>query len=141
MRSTEMKNSFSKRTSRPARNLAEWVSFSFASVALLLVFGLIIYAGITKNDQPPVLEVDRSEAIKEIKGKYYVPFEVSNVGGETAESVQIVAELKVDSKIEEMGDFSIDFLSQNEKEKGAFVFNRDPRQAELVIRVSSYKLP
>lgn len=126
---------------RPPRSLAEWVSFSIALLILAIVSGLVIYSWLTKSDEPPILAVDRTEAVKEIEGKYYVPFEVSNKGGETAESVQVVAELKINGEVEASGDFLIDFLSQNETEKGGFVFDKDPRQGELTVRVSSYKVP
>jgi uncharacterized protein (TIGR02588 family) len=43
--------------------------------------------------------------------------------------------------VEESGEQQIDFLASGEKEEGAFVFSRDPRQGELVMRVASYKLP
>ncbi|NEQ19382.1 MAG: TIGR02588 family protein [Microcoleus sp. SIO2G3] len=78
---------------------------------------------------------------REVNGQFYVPFEVVNTGGETAESIQIMAELQMNGEVEETGDIQIDFLSSGEKEKGAFIFSHDPRQGQLTIRVSSYKLP
>jgi uncharacterized protein (TIGR02588 family) len=64
-----------------------------------------------------------------------------NKGDETAESVQILAELKISNKIEETGEQQIDFLSSGEQEEGAFIFTQDPRQGQLKIRVAGYKLP
>lgn len=54
---------------------------------------------------------------------YYVPFEVVNTGGNTAESVQIMAELLIDGKITETGEQQIDFLSSGKSEEGAFIFS------------------
>jgi uncharacterized protein (TIGR02588 family) len=71
----------------------------------------------------------------------FIFFEVMNQGGETAESVQITAELKIDGEVAETGEQQIDFLSSGEQEEGAFVFTQDPRHGELIIRVASYKLP
>jgi uncharacterized protein (TIGR02588 family) len=53
----------------------------------------------------------------------------------------VIAELRINGKIEEVGEQQIDFLSSGETEEGAFVFSRDPRNVELVVRVASYKLP
>jgi uncharacterized protein (TIGR02588 family) len=64
-----------------------------------------------------------------------------NSGGDTAESVQIMAELMIDGKVTETGEQQIDFLSSGESEEGAFIFTKNPRQGQLNLRVGSYKLP
>jgi len=74
-------------------------------------------------------------------GHFYVPFAVTNTGGGTAASVQVIAELRFQGKVEATGEQQFDFLSNGETEKGAFVFNRNPRDGELILRVTSYKLP
>ena len=126
---------------RPPRNLAEWVTFSIASLILGSIVGLVIYSWATKQERPPAFAINQGKDIRESQGQFYIPFEVSNTGGKTVESVQIVAELRVNGEIEESGDQQIDFLSEGEKEEGAFVFRQDPRKGELTVRVASYKLP
>uniref|UniRef100_A0ACD5GPH3 TIGR02588 family protein n=1 Tax=Desertifilum tharense IPPAS B-1220 TaxID=1781255 RepID=A0ACD5GPH3_9CYAN len=74
-------------------------------------------------------------------GQYYVPFSVINSGGTTAEAVQVIAELRVNGSLLESGEQQIDFLASDERQEGAFVFTRNPQQAELTIRVASYKSP
>jgi uncharacterized protein (TIGR02588 family) len=126
---------------RPPRTIAEWVTFSIASLILAAIAGLVIYSWATKRQSPPVLQIDRSNEIRETNGQFYVPFEISNTGGETVESVQVVAELKINGQVAESGDQQFDFLSEDEKEEGAFVFRQDPRKGELTVQVASYKLP
>ncbi|MDM9379919.1 TIGR02588 family protein [Chlorogloeopsis sp. ULAP01] len=126
---------------QPKRSVAEWVTFGAASFILAIVVVLVGYVWLNENDKPPILSVSSKQTIREVDGKYYVPFEVTNTGGGTAESVQIMAELKIGEKVAESGDLQIDFLSSGEKEEGAFVFTQNPRQGELIIRVTSYKLP
>jgi uncharacterized protein (TIGR02588 family) len=123
------------------RTPAEWVTFAIASSILATLVGLVIYSWLTKKQEPPIISVTRNAAIREQKGQFYVPFEVANTGGETAESVQIIAELRVKGEVVESGDLQIDFLSSGETEAGAFIFSRDPSQGELSVRSSSYKLP
>jgi uncharacterized protein (TIGR02588 family) len=118
----------------------EWITFGVASGVLATVLGLIGYAWLTTPQEPPILKV-QSLAIREEDGQFYVPFEVVNTGGETAEAIQIIAELQIGEKVEEQGEQQIDFLSRKEKEAGAFIFSQDPRQGKLVLRVASYKLP
>ena len=125
---------------KPQRSPAEWVTFSTASFILAVIVGLVVYTWIEDRHEPPILSVT-NKAVREIEGKFYVPFEVVNTGGETAESVQIMAELEIDGKVAETGEQQIDFLSRDEKEEGAFVFSKNPRQGKLTLRVSSYKSP
>ncbi|ARV61555.1 TIGR02588 family protein [Nostocales cyanobacterium HT-58-2] len=126
---------------RPKRTPAEWVTFGAASFILAGVVSLVGYTWLNEKHQPPILSVSNPKTIREVDGQFYIPFEVVNTGGETAESIQIMAELRMNGEVEETGDLQIDFLSGGEKEEGAFVFRHDPRQGQLTIRVTSYKLP
>jgi uncharacterized protein (TIGR02588 family) len=120
---------------------AEWISLGFSSFVLAIVVGLVIYLWVSDHKrQPPVLQVTTATARKVAK-HYYVPFTVTNSGGETAESVQVIAELRVEDTVLEAGEQTIDFLSSQEKAEGAFIFAQDPRQAQLMVRVASYSKP
>ncbi|HEY9860158.1 MAG TPA: TIGR02588 family protein [Candidatus Obscuribacterales bacterium] len=123
------------------RSPAEWITFIIASLILLAIAGLVVYEWLAKEKEPPVLSVTPSSAIREVQGNFYLPFAVTNTGGGTAESVQVIAEVRVNGEVEESGEQQIDFLSSGETEAGAFIFTRNPRDGELVLRVASYKLP
>ncbi|MEG4811595.1 TIGR02588 family protein [Microcoleus sp. F8-D3] len=123
------------------RTPAEWVAFAIACSILSILIGLVLYNWVTKKEEPPVISVTRNTPVRETQRQFYVPFAVTNTGGETAESVQIIAELRVNGEVVESGDQQIDFLSSGETQEGAFIFSRDPRQGELIVRSSSYKLP
>ncbi|MEH2157677.1 TIGR02588 family protein [Nostoc sp.] len=126
---------------QPKRSIAEWVTFSVASIILAIIVSLVGYTWLNEKNQPPILSVTKKEKIREIDGQFYVPFEVVNSGGDTAESVQIMAELLIDGKVTETGEQQIDFLSSGESEEGAFIFSKNPRQGKLNLRIGSYKLP
>ncbi|MCV3217046.1 TIGR02588 family protein [Plectonema radiosum NIES-515] len=126
---------------RPKRSLAEWVTFSSATFILALIVGLVCYTWVNDKHEPPIISVTNKQKIREVNGQFYVPFEIINTGGETAESVQIMAELKINNQVTETGEQQIDFLSTSEKEEGAFVFSTDPRKGQLTLRVASYKSP
>jgi uncharacterized protein (TIGR02588 family) len=121
------------------RSPAERLSFGIALSILAVIVGLVVYVCQTEQE-PPALSV-RPKIIREAQGQFYVPFEVTNTGGETAEAVQIIAELRVNGQIEQIGEQSIDFLSGGETEEGTFILSRDPRQGELIVRAASYKIP
>lgn len=126
---------------KPKRSLAEWVTFTIASFILAIIVSLVGYTWLNEKNQPPIISVSKKEAIREINGQFYVPFEVANTGGDTAESVQIIAELVIDGKVAESGEQQIDFLSSRETEEGAFVFSQNPSKGKLNLRIGSYKLP
>lgn len=132
---------FNNTNEQPKRTIAEWITFGAATCILSGIVGLVIYTGLTDKQQVPILSVQTKEAIRQANGKYQVPFEITNDGDKTAESVQILAELKVNNGVEQTGEQQIDFLSSKEKEEGAFIFDTDPNKGELKIRVASYKLP
>ncbi len=123
------------------RSTAEQVSFL---IALLILFGIIGSVGYLwvrdRNQSPPTLQV-LTDSAEQRETSYYVPFTVTNIGGTTAETVQVIAELRVNNEIVEWGEQSIDFLSREEAVTGAFVFLRDPSEGELTVRVASYLIP
>jgi len=131
--------SSSQNLDRSQRSPAEWTTFGIALVILATIVGFVLYDWLSAKKQPPVLEV-RSEPTRVAQNQFYVPFKVTNTGGDTVEMVQVTAELRVKGEVE-AGEQQIDFLAGDETEEGAFVFSRDPRQGELILRVGSYKLP
>ncbi|BAY76719.1 hypothetical protein NIES25_31760 [Nostoc linckia NIES-25] len=130
-----------KTEQKPKRSLAEWVTFTIASFILAIIVSLVVYTWLNEKNQPPIISVSKKETIREIDGQFYVPFEVVNIGGGTAESVQIIAELVIDGEVAESGEQQIDFLSSRETEEGAFVFSQNPSKGKLNMRIGSYKLP
>ncbi len=127
---------------RPPRSLPEKITFAAASTILAIVAGLVGAVWINPQTQtPPDVVLRQSAATRTVGDRFYVPFEVKNQGGETAESVQVLAELEVQGKVVESGEQQVDFLSGGETESGAFVFTQNPQQGQVVLRVGSYKSP
>jgi uncharacterized protein (TIGR02588 family) len=123
------------------RSPAEWISFFIALSILAAVVGLVVYKWFTQSNEPPVIVVQPGSEIREEPGQFYLPFSITNKGGETVESVQLIAEFRINGEVEESGEQQIDFLASGETEEGAFVFSRHPREGELTMRVASYKSP
>ena len=124
------------------RSPAEWITFGIACAILAAVVGMVglLWVDETRK-QPPDVAVVRSGNIRQASGQFYLPFSVTNSGGTTAESVQVMADLVVNGEVAESGEQQIDFLSGGETEEGAFVFTRNPQAGEVVLRIASYKLP
>ena len=122
------------------RSQAEKVSFIASLSIVSTIVILVCYAWITGDTNPPTLIITTSQT-RQVDRQYYVPFTVSNTGGETANSVEVVAQLFTDIKTTETGRQQIDFLSRKEERSGEFIFSRDPQQGKLTVRVASYKQP
>lgn len=123
------------------RSPAEWITFGVAATILSTVIGLVLYVWLGQQRQPPILSVTYEKTIRQAGGQFYVPFTIKNRGGETVESVRIIAELELNNGIKEQGDQEIDFLSGEETQEGAFIFRENPKNGRLNLRVTSYKLP
>lgn len=125
----------------PPRTTAEWITTGIASLILGTIVALVIFVWVSRQDTPAAISVSQQEAVRVTGGQFYLPFVVVNRGGETAEAVQVVAELRIGGKVEETGEQQIDFLSPGETGRGAFVFSRNPSEGEVILRVASYKSP
>jgi len=123
---------------REKRSGAEWVAFVFAAVILLAVVGLIV-AQIPDSDVPPAPVATITE-ITEREGQFFVAVDVDNRGGRAAAQVQVVATLTTDDGDVE-GDQVVDSLSGGEVQELEFVFDDDPADGQLTVRVSGYLVP
>jgi uncharacterized protein (TIGR02588 family) len=125
----------------PQRSLAEWITFTVATLLLVGLVGLILYDGYINQNRPPAFEVSVAETVRITDGRYYVPFTITNTGGQIARTVQVSAELHLPDGDDETGEQQIDFLSGHEQKQGSFVFTQNPQAGDLSIRVASYRLP
>lgn len=123
------------------RSFAEWLTFSIASLIVAGIVGLVLYSWLTVANQPPVLAIAQSGQIRQAEGNFYVPFTLTNKGGETADAVRVTAELRIDGRVDQRGEQEINFLAGGETEEGVFLFSRNPQNGELILRVVSYQKP
>jgi uncharacterized protein (TIGR02588 family) len=123
------------------RSVAEWITFSIASSIVAGVVGLVLYSWVKVGNEPPVLTIEQSGKIRQAAGSFYVPFTLTNKGGETADAVRVTAELQSGGEVTEMGEQQFDFLAGGEAEEGTFLFSRNPQNGKLILRVTGYRKP
>lgn len=124
---------------RPARTVAEWVTFGVSVVILLVLVGLIaVEAG--EPDRPALPRVVETGPVERHGEAFLVPVTVRNEGGATAEAVQVVAELTIGDEVIE-ADQSVEFLARDETAEVAFVFAEDPATGTLDVRVTGFTVP
>ncbi|MBE9169719.1 TIGR02588 family protein [Pleurocapsales cyanobacterium LEGE 06147] len=134
-------SNLSKQPQQRERSLAEWVTFAISLIVLLSIVVLVFSSWLKVGERPPVLVLERSGEVRQIEGKFYVPFTVTNSGGETANTVQAIAQLRINGEVKETGEQQFDFLAGGEAEEGEFIFSHNPQDGELVLRVASYQKP
>lgn len=115
----------------------ERVTLLVSSLLVALFTGFLLYSWLARQkEQGPPHPVVRLGAIRVEPDGFCVPFTVTNEGEQTAEEVEVQAALGG-----EQGEQRVDYLAQGEEVQGAFLFQHDPRQGNLTVRVASYKLP
>ncbi|MEO1401959.1 MAG: TIGR02588 family protein [Cyanobacteria bacterium J06635_1] len=122
------------------RSVAEWLTLAISTAILIGLVGLVLYDWQINQNRPPLFQIEFASA-QAIENHYYVPFVIKNTGGQVARTVQVSAELRLDDAPDETGAQDIDFLSANERKRGSFVFDHDPNQGQLTVRVASFRLP
>ena len=126
--------------SRRRRGVAERMVVAVAGAILLALAGAIGWLWLQPR-YPAQLKVGRPEVLRQVGGQRYVSAEVRNDGDETAEAVQVVAELSVDGEVVADGEQVVDFLSGGETQEIVFVFDTMAPDAEIHLRVASYTVP
>lgn len=128
-----------KQTQRPPRSQAEWIAFGVACAVLLAVAGSIAWIW-TESDDPPSITAEVVEQRTEGPDTYYT-VEIRNDGDETAEAVQVQAEVTAGGESVADGEQIVDFLSGGESEEVVFVFSDVPPDAEMEPRIASFSVP
>jgi uncharacterized protein (TIGR02588 family) len=114
--------------------------FAIATAIILVLAGAIGWLWAQPSD-PAHVTVQRLGEARVVDGQSYYTAEVSNHGDETAEAVQIRAELIAEGEVVAEGEQIVDFLSGGKTEELVFVFADVPRGAQIELRVASFKVP
>jgi uncharacterized protein (TIGR02588 family) len=109
--------------------------------ALLIVgtVGILLYYAVAGSRSPPAISV-QPQAIIDQKEGYLLQFRAFNQGDQTAGEVKIIGHLRSDNH-EETSEATLDYVPPQSERSGGLFFRQDPRQGELVIRVTGYQKP
>lgn len=126
-------------SARASRSTAEWATFAVSSLVLLTLLGAIALEA-ARSDDPaaPVAAVDG--AVERRRGQFHVPVSVRNQGDATAEAVQVLVSLDIDGETTD-ADQTVDFLAGGDRQELVFVFDDDPADGELRVRVTGFTVP
>lgn len=119
------------------RATPELVTFAVVAAILLALAGAIVYLWVQPRE-PAIVTVELVGETRRSGSQVYLTGEVRNSGDETAEAVQVIAELIVEGEVVADGEQVVDFLSGGEAEEVVFIFDPASPQAEPRARVASY---
>ncbi len=126
---------------KPIRRITpERVIFAAAAGILLAIAGSILWLWL-QDREPAIVTIERVGAARLVGSQMYVTGAVHNDGDETAEALQVVADLTVDGEVVAEGEQFIDFLSGGETQEIVFVFEATAPDGEIGMRVASYSIP
>jgi uncharacterized protein (TIGR02588 family) len=141
-RSQSREGSGEEGSDQRGRSAAEWTTLAVSIAIILGLLALVTYVSMTGGDEPPIVEARPLPAEMRHEGEsYYLPVEVTNRGGRTAEEVVVQAELAGSDGAAETSEFTLDFLAGGETREGTAVFATDPLAGELTIDVASFQSP
>lgn len=124
---------------RYKRNWLEHTMLVFGVVLTLIVFGVLSYDFFMGQNSPAdiVLSVDR---IEPRENHYAVHVVATNRGSESAQDLIIEIKLVMDAVVER-AELRFPYLPGGSEVKGWTTFTKNPKKANLELRVQGYGTP
>ena len=123
------------------RSLPEWVSLGISIAMLASVVGLVLHQHGARSE-PAAIEVrPRLDRVRQAGGAYYLPLEIANTGGQTAEEVVVEVELAPPRGERERAEVTVRFLAGGGTHRATAVFRADPAQGTLTASARSLLEP
>jgi uncharacterized protein (TIGR02588 family) len=129
--------------SRRGRNAAEWVTLTVSIVILAVFIGAAFYEQFALTEPSgAILRVELQLDQAERRGdRFYVPFEVTNTGGDPASDVAVRFEVRQAEEVIEESDMVVPFVPSDGVEAGEAVLMSDPAQFEVTAEVGNFLAP
>lgn len=122
------------------QNVLEKITFYLGLIILLLLIGYLLVEINTKENLPPDLEIITT--YEPSLPFYTFKVETTNIGHETATSVNIGLDLYQNGEITEKAVFTLNYVPRDSKEEGWVVFRKSRNATDsLVITSVSFLKP
>lgn len=132
-----------KLTPRQEAARIPWSEWAVAAVGSVLVLGVILYMAylaLTEHGAPPDISL-AIERVHPASGGYLAEIVAVNSGGTTAADVTIEAVMKHRGRDIESRQLMFDFLPMHSERTAGIVFERDPGEFQVELRVLSHREP
>jgi uncharacterized protein (TIGR02588 family) len=119
----------------------EWAIASVGAVAILSLIAFFIFQGMVEEKAPADVVIQQQPVVQ-VQGGYLVPIQMRNLGGNTAEGLEVEGTLKGRAGTTiETSETTIEYLPPYSKKEGGLFFTKDPRQYNLELRPKGYEVP
>lgn len=117
----------------------EWLSGILSALLVAGLAGWLCWDVYRYDDRPPdfILSVT---AVMQREGGYSLSFDIHNTSMTTAATVHVVGVL-TGAGADETASVTFDYVASESHDNGVLFFSRDPRNADLALRVEGYTEP
>ncbi len=125
------------------RNAAEWTTLGISAVIVATLVATAVYEHLARTEPSGAwvsVRVDVARA-EQRAGLFYIPFTVANTGGEPAENVAVVFEVKRGEETVEESTTEVAFLPNSGSTVGELVTALDPAAHTIEARVATLQFP
>lgn len=125
-------------TGEPRR--IEWIIGGMSALITVAMIAFLLYQAFSMDTGIPQIEaaVDRIRAVDEA---FHVEFHVTNRGDATAAAVLVQGRLMDGPETIEEREVTFDYVPAHSQQKGALIFDADPRKLRLRLEPHGYKEP
>jgi uncharacterized protein (TIGR02588 family) len=125
----------------PRKNSFEWTIFTLALALILITLGYLIYAELTRGNDPAQLSIKLGEARRN-GSRFLLPVLVTNNGDTTAEDVHIAVLLRTAGGQEERAELQFPHVPRQSRRRGWVTFQTEPAKGmQLEGIVTGYREP
>lgn len=123
------------------KNWLEWSVFAVSLVLVVSTLGYLVYDVARAGNTPPTFEFVLGTP-QPRRNQFLVPVTVTNLGDETAATVQVEVILESGGKEQESGEFELAFLPRHSTREGWVTFQTDPRTVDqMKARILGFEKP
>lgn len=125
------------------RSTAEWTTLGVSVAIIAALIGAALYEQFARTEPAGIVievEVDRAGAERR-DDRWYVPYTVSNRGGDPAMDVSLIFEISAGDEMVEESTATVAFLATSGSTAGELVTALDPTAHEIEARVGSLLRP
>lgn len=118
----------------------EWITAGLGAAIVIATVLFIGYEAVTDSGGPPLLTA-AVEGVQPAGGHYVVLVVVANSGQRAAAEVTIEATLHAGDGALSRSEARLDFVPGRSRRRAGLLFDTDPREGSLRVRVHGYATP
>jgi uncharacterized protein (TIGR02588 family) len=125
---------------KPGTSIVEWAIAAISCILLFLVLTVLVVEGLSEPARVVELVV-RPVGTAATDSGFVVEFSATNQSAKSVAAVEITGELRNGEQVIEARHARLDYLPRNSEQRGAVIFQNDPRSYALQLFAVAYSEP